>query len=83
MSPKRETRTSAVAVGCDGEPPPNEPERHAMTHRNRTDYQFPDGWGLMEDEQRDRWFKRERVRRRAHRQSRESDIVGGRSPDGR
>jgi hypothetical protein len=54
-----------------------------MTHRNRTDYQFPDGWGLMADDQRDRWFKRERVRRRARRQSRESDIVGVRSPDER
>jgi hypothetical protein len=82
MRPKCETRPTAVAVGCDGEPA-TEPERHAMTHRNRTDYQFPDGWGLMADDQRDRWFKRERVRRRARRQSRESDIVGVRSPDER
>jgi hypothetical protein len=52
-----------------------------MTLKNRTDYQFPDGWGLMGAEQRDRWFTRERVRRRARRQSRESDVEGPRSPD--
>jgi hypothetical protein len=51
-----------------------------MTDRNRTDYQFPDGWGLMADEQKARWYTRERVRRRARRQSRESDVVGDRSP---
>ncbi|WP_372909508.1 hypothetical protein [Salinigranum sp.] len=49
--------------------------------RNRTDYQFPDGWGLMGTEQRHRWFTRERIRRRARRQARESDVVGVRSPD--
>jgi hypothetical protein len=54
-----------------------------MTERNRTDYQFPDGWGLMAAEERDRWYKHERVRRRARRQSDASDVVGVRSPDDR
>jgi hypothetical protein len=52
-----------------------------MTLKGRTDYQFSDGWGLMRTEQRDRWVIREQVQPRARRQSRESDVVGLRSPD--
>jgi hypothetical protein len=52
-----------------------------MTEPNHTDYRFPDGWGLMADEQKARWFTRERVRRRARRQSAESDLLDIRTPD--
>jgi len=37
--------------------------------RNTTDYEFPDSWGLMTDEQKADWYTTERVRRQAHRQS--------------
>lgn len=36
--------------------------------RNKTDYEFPDGWGLMTPEQKNQWFIRERVFRQACRQ---------------
>jgi hypothetical protein len=66
--------------GSNGAPTSHRTRCQSMTDRNRTDYQFPDGWGLMADAQKARWYTRERVRRRARRQSRESDVVGDRSP---
>jgi hypothetical protein len=35
---------------------------------NTTDYEFPDGWGLYSDAQKNAWFIRERVFRQAIRQ---------------
>jgi hypothetical protein len=36
--------------------------------RNSTDYDFPQGWGLMSAEQKSEWFLQERVCRQASRQ---------------
>ena len=35
---------------------------------NNTDYDFPETWGLMSDEQKNDWFVRERIFRQACRQ---------------
>lgn len=36
--------------------------------KNTTDYNFPDGWGLYTDEQKDQWYKEQRTYRQAMRQ---------------
>lgn len=49
-----------------------------MTERNRetnsTDYDFPEGWGLLTDEQKAQWF----LRRRTYRQAIGQDTAFGR-----
>jgi len=46
-----------------------------MRGTNRTDYEFPDAWGLYTDQQKHEWFVRERTFRRAIAQ----DTVFGRA----
>ena len=36
---------------------------------NTTDYEFPEVWGLMTDEQKQMWYALERCMRQAERQS--------------
>jgi len=36
--------------------------------KNRTDYVFPEDWGLRDSDQKDFWYKQERVYRQAMRQ---------------
>lgn len=39
-----------------------------MTNLNTTDYEFPEMWGRFSDEQKSRWYTRQRVNNRARRQ---------------
>jgi len=43
--------------------------------KNRTDYVFPEDWGIRSPEQKDTWYKQERAYRQAMRQ----DTVWGRA----
>jgi len=45
--------------------------------RRNTDYDFPQGWGRLEPEEKDRWFKRQRSYRQAWRQWDAGAMVGG------
>lgn len=38
------------------------------TSTNDTDYEFPNGWGLMSDQEKSDWFTQERARRQARQQ---------------
>ena len=39
-----------------------------MSLKNNTDYEFPEAWGLMTDEEKCEWYTWERTRRQANRQ---------------